>query len=541
MELKNTIFFDSNFNFTLLENEENPENSIYIKFHTSLAGNQVLNILANGQAITESLASDDDIEYELEQTNWTNNGATVVWLTNDDVTSPKVKIIFSEIPTVSCAINRGTNTVFLMQYEGQNEDESGSGTGGSGSGGGFDFVETIRNIGFRLLDEPGNVSIEYDEINNSVSIKWTDPADIVTNEPAPAEWAGTVVVKKSGSAPLHKWDGTIIADSTTRDEYSVNALIDNNIDTSATYYYGIFPYDTKGDYRYTKVVQAFISEIPDPQINSLEAAATSISVNYTIPAGYTWDYITLVYKKNSAPADKTDGTAVSLSASDTSANIIGLDENTLYYFKIFAQVTGQSEELESNTASATTGEYVIITHNIIDELKQLDLSDITIFYNTGEVDNPYINTRSDIIAALQQHKIVLVSMESVANYSIDITDDVLSFEVPEVSGIRQMRILLPLDRIENVTRISEYIKYETTLRSDKNFMYVAWNYFNNGSFESSGFFAGNESGSGIDWTQKDGIPSEDKVEYLSMTLLHQTNASSAAVKLKDLFVYERQI
>lgn len=264
--MKNTLFFDNNFNFTLLENEENPNNSIFIKFHTSNAANQVLNILANTSAITESLASNTDIVYELEQTNWTNNGATVIWLTNDNITSPKVKIIFAEIPTASCAINRGTNTVFLMQYEGQAEEESGGGSGGgSGSGGSsFDFVEIIRNIGFRLLDEPDNVSAEYDEANNRVSIKWTDPADILTNEPAPATWAGTVVVRKSGSAPLHKWDGELIVDSTTRDEYSVNALIDNNITLDGTFYYGIFPYDTKGDYRYTKVVSVS-SEVTPPE------------------------------------------------------------------------------------------------------------------------------------------------------------------------------------------------------------------------------------------------------------------------------------
>lgn len=393
--MKNTIFFDSNFNFTLLENEENPENSIYIKFHTSNAANQVLNILANASTITESLASDTDIVYELEQTNWTNNGATVIWLSNDNITSPKVKIIFSEIPTASCAINRGTNTVFIMQYEGQAEEESGGGSGGgSGSGGsGSDFVEIIRNIGFRLLDEPSNVSAEYDDINNVIEIKWTDPADIATNEPAPAAWAGTVVVRKSGSAPLHKWDGTIIADSTTRDEYSVNALVDSNIDASATYYYGIFPYDTKGDYRYTKVVQAFVSEITPPQIVNLSVSdIINIIVSYQAASGYSYDYLTLVYKKNSAPANKTDGTAVNLSASDTSVTISGLDENETYYFKIFAQVTGTSTELESNTENATTSEWHYRTYTLFAngqfnaDLLFTDEFDFNEYYDEGSND-----------------------------------------------------------------------------------------------------------------------------------------------------------
>lgn len=114
-----------------------------------------------------------------------------------------------------------------------------------------DFVETIRNIGFRLLDEPSDVSVEYDDVNNEVSLKWTDPDDIDTNEPVPCEWAGTVVVRKENSAPLHRWDGTLIVDSTTRDEYRVSALVDNTVEANKSYFYGIFPYDTKGDYRFT--------------------------------------------------------------------------------------------------------------------------------------------------------------------------------------------------------------------------------------------------------------------------------------------------
>ena len=354
--MKNTLFFDRDFNFLLLENEENEANSIWIKFHTSAAGSQVLHITANGSTITENLASNSDIVYELEDTNWTNNGATEIWLTNANISSSIIKIIFSEIPEVSCAINRDSNTVFIMQYEGQAEEESGGGLGGSGSAGtSFDFVEIIRNIGFRLLDEPSAVSVEFDEINNRVEIKWTDPADIATNEPAPAEWAGTVVVRKAGSAPLHKWDGTLIVDSTTRDEYSVNPLIDNNVEPNANYYYGIFPYDTKGDYRYTKVVTAFAAEIPAPQINNLSVINTTITVNYSVSTDYTWDYITLVYKKNSAPVNKTDGTAVSLSASSSSVDITELEENATYYFKIFAKVQNTTEELESNMISATIG------------------------------------------------------------------------------------------------------------------------------------------------------------------------------------------
>lgn len=126
-----------------------------------------------------------------------------------------------------------------------------------------DFVEVIRNIGFRLLDEPTDVTAEFDTTNLQVELTWTDPDDIDTLEPVPCEWAGTVVVRKEGSAPKHRWDGTLITDSTTKDAYSSSALVDSTAEVDKTYYYGIFPYHVWLDdannpikhYRYTKVVK----------------------------------------------------------------------------------------------------------------------------------------------------------------------------------------------------------------------------------------------------------------------------------------------
>ena len=101
-----------------------------------------------------------------------------------------------------------------------------------------------------------------------VRLKWTDPPDISTTEPITCEWSGTVVVRKEGSAPLHRWDGTLIVDSTTRNEYSSDALIDTDVVSGKTYYYGIFPYHVELDednnlikyYRYTKVVSITTEE-----------------------------------------------------------------------------------------------------------------------------------------------------------------------------------------------------------------------------------------------------------------------------------------
>jgi len=163
--------------------------------------------------------------------------------------------------------------------------DSDLGTSGTGTGGvstvdnvtsNNDFVEIIRNIGYRLLAEPSGVECVYSEGDGEIKFKWTDPDDIATSEPASATWAGTVVVRKEDTPPLHRWDGTLIVDSTTKDAYKNTYLVDNSISANKRYYYGIFPYDTKGDYRFTKVISVNTAEyVLAPDIISIVQGASS--------------------------------------------------------------------------------------------------------------------------------------------------------------------------------------------------------------------------------------------------------------------------
>lgn len=153
------------------------------------------------------------------------------------------------------------------------------------------FVETIRNIGFRLLDEPDNVICEYDDENYLIKFSWTDPTDISTSEPVPAIWAGTVVVRKENTPPLHRWDGDLIINSTTRDQYSQTYLVDSNVDENKHYYYGIFPYDTKGDYRYTKVLSVNTGKII--------IAPTMYEPVQGVPDAWDGTELTIMYSGNS--------------------------------------------------------------------------------------------------------------------------------------------------------------------------------------------------------------------------------------------------
>lgn len=217
------------------------------------------------------------------------------------------------------------------------------------------FPEIIRNIGYRLLDEPV-VAIEYDPLYERVLLSWSDPYDIDTNEPVTATWAGTVVVRNDERKPLHRWDGELIVNSTELDEYSETDFPDEDVEVGTTYYYGIFPYDTRGWYRYTKVVSITPYPMPIPDIISLYASGTTVTVAYSIPPEYTWSQIGVVCKKDAIPADKTDGRVIDVTDAGGIADVIRLAPESLYYFRIFSTESTSSKEFISEAQSVITGQ-----------------------------------------------------------------------------------------------------------------------------------------------------------------------------------------
>ena len=224
----------------------------------------------------------------------------------------------------------------------------------------IDFAEIIRNIGFRLLDEPTDVSLLYDPLYERVEIKYTDPDDIDTNEPVQAEWAGTVIVRNDQKNPLHKWDGYLVNDSTTHDEYSSTALYDEeSLEVGKTYYYGIFPYDTREWYRYTKVLSVQAVPMPIPDIDSLQVNYTDVILKYSVPSEYEWSEIGVVYKKNSPPESRTDGRTVDITDGSGTVTIQGLADKTLYYFKIYSTESTSSKQFLSDEKEITTGKSLL--------------------------------------------------------------------------------------------------------------------------------------------------------------------------------------
>ena len=131
--------------------------------------------------------------------------------------------------------------------------------------------------GFWTSDYPKTGEITISKPH--VELKWTDPDNIGEWAPVPCSWEGTIVVRKLNAPPLNRWDGTVVVDSTTKDQYKTTAFVDDTIQLNRTYYYGIFPYYTAIQdaqhpikyYRFTKVIRVSTGVTSSiPEIISIE-------------------------------------------------------------------------------------------------------------------------------------------------------------------------------------------------------------------------------------------------------------------------------
>lgn len=89
-------------------------------------------------------------------------------------------------------------------------------------------------------------SVGYEMATGQVSVTWTDPDDVVYQGASLARWAGTKLVRKTGSAPANETDGTLVVDSTVKNAYSTTAYVDSGLVDGTTYYYRLFPYTDVG-------------------------------------------------------------------------------------------------------------------------------------------------------------------------------------------------------------------------------------------------------------------------------------------------------
>ena len=237
--------------------------------------------------------------------------------------------------------------------------------GGSGGGGGLALAAVS---GITTLVASGKVYV-----------KWTDPSDLIVAESTLAAWGGTLLVRKAGSAPTSRRDGTVVLDSKTRDAYKTSYFCDSGLTDGTTYYYKFFPYTTQN--AYTDDDACAFSATPTAQVAGIdswnvtgmsassEAGDGKMTVKWTDPAATitsdgvtlaTWASTTIVVKAGSYATSKDDADAAYKlkvttrnQYASSALTISGLTNGTKYYISFFPETTDGG--INTNTAQRTTG------------------------------------------------------------------------------------------------------------------------------------------------------------------------------------------
>lgn len=231
--------------------------------------------------------------------------------------------------------------------------------GGSGSGGGGLALAAVTSITTQVA-------------HGRVYVKWADPDDLVVAGSTLASWGGTLLVRKAGSMPTSRRDGTVVLDSKTKNQYQNSYFCDSGLTDGTVYYYKFFPYTTTNTY--TDSTDDEFSATPvaiAPGNASGKSVAASgngkLTVKWTDPDATivtdgltvsTWASTKVVYKTGSYPTSPEDGT---LAVNSTTRNaystngfqITGLTNGTTYYISIFPVSTEGA--VNTNSANRISG------------------------------------------------------------------------------------------------------------------------------------------------------------------------------------------
>ena len=204
--------------------------------------------------------------------------------------------------------------------------------------------------------------------------KWTDPNDFVVDGSTLAAFAGTILVRKAGSAPVSRRDGTVVLDSKTRNAYQSEYFCDSGLTDGVTYYYKFFTYTTQNVY--TDLDENLVTVTPvavaPANVSGMSVAAAGngkVILKWTDPENTTQDGITttvwggskVVYKKGSKPTSVDDGTLVLNSTTKNAyqtngLTISGLTNGETYYFAVFPYATdAYGSAVNTNASNVISG------------------------------------------------------------------------------------------------------------------------------------------------------------------------------------------
>lgn len=241
---------------------------------------------------------------------------------------------------------------------------------GGGTGGGGLQLAAVSNITTKVS-------------HGKVYVKWTDPEDLVVAESTLAEWAGTLLVRKAGSMPVSRRDGTVVVDSKVRNQYQNQYFCDSGLSDGTVYYYKFFPYTTTNTY--TENEDCEFTATPNASVlgnvsgmSATPAGNGKLAVKWTDPAATivedgltlaTWEKTTVVVKAGGYATSPDDEDAAYTLAVTTrnqySSNplvVTGLTNGTTYYVSFFPETTDGAVNVNaSNRISGEANRMVIAT------------------------------------------------------------------------------------------------------------------------------------------------------------------------------------
>ena len=212
--------------------------------------------------------------------------------------------------------------------------------------------------------------------NGKVSISWTDPDDVTLEGITLSTWAGTKLVMNENNYPTNENDGTVILNSTTKNQYQNTGYEVTGLTNNKMYYFALFPYSTDGIYNYSEAGRLLgkPSLVKLDPCTDMKATATmgKVTVTWTDPNATktengntaTWQKTVLVYKQgNTAPTDVNDGT---IAVEETTRNqyqntgyeVTSLIDGNDYSFSLFAIST---DSAVSDATSVSAKLYATLT------------------------------------------------------------------------------------------------------------------------------------------------------------------------------------
>jgi len=245
----------------------------------------------------------------------------------------------------------------------------------------------------------------------SATISWT------TNE------AATSKVYYSAATPVNLSTSLTVSDNAYVTAHSLNLV---NLSANTTYYFVVESRDTDGNVSVSAESSFMTNATADATAPTISGvAASSISANGTTINWTTNESATgKVYYSTTSPVDINTAASVSanVSATNQSANLVGLSANTTYYFVVQARDASGNTSVSASyvftTSASTSGDTTPPTISSVGVMVTVNAAVVTWITNESATGKVYYSTTTPVNTASAQF---VASADLSVNHSLSLT------------------------------------------------------------------------------------------------------------------------